>query len=65
MEMLHAEGIRKSFGHLEVLRDVSLTANKGDVISLIGGSGSGKSTFLRCLNWGRDPRRRRSDRLQA
>ncbi len=50
MEMLHAEGIRKSFGRLEVLRDVSLTANKGDVISLIGGSGSGKSTFLRCLN---------------
>lgn len=50
MEMLHAEGIRKSFGNLEVLRDVSLTANKGDVISLIGGSGSGKSTLLRCLN---------------
>lgn len=50
MEMLHADGIRKTFGNLEVLRGVSLTANKGDVISLIGGSGSGKSTFLRCLN---------------
>ncbi|WP_421578243.1 ABC transporter ATP-binding protein [Shinella sp. M31] len=50
MEMLHADAIRKTFGNLEVLRGVSLTANKGDVISLIGGSGSGKSTFLRCLN---------------
>ena len=49
-QTLHAEGIRKSFGVHEVLRGLTLTANKGDVISLIGGSGSGKSTFLRCLN---------------
>ncbi|MEX1057606.1 MAG: ATP-binding cassette domain-containing protein [Natronospirillum sp.] len=42
--------IHKSFGADEVLKGVSLTAQKGDVISLIGSSGSGKSTFLRCIN---------------
>ena len=40
----------KRFGPLEVLKGVSMTANKGDVIAIIGGSGSGKSTFLRCIN---------------
>lgn len=48
---LQVEQIRKSYGHHEVLKGVSLTAKKGDVISLIGASGSGKSTFLRCLNF--------------
>lgn len=48
---LIAEGIRKSFGSLEVLKGVSLTAQKGDIISVIGSSGSGKSTFLRCINF--------------
>ena len=43
-------GLQKSFGALEVLKGVSLTANEGDVISMIGSSGSGKSTFLRCIN---------------
>ncbi len=47
---LVAEDIYKCFGDLEVLKGISMTANKGDVISLIGSSGSGKSTFLRCLN---------------
>ena len=47
---LTAENIHKSFGNLQVLRGVSLTAQTGDVISIIGSSGSGKSTFLRCLN---------------
>ena len=42
--------IHKSFGDTEVLKGISLTAHKGDVISLIGSSGSGKSTFLRCIN---------------
>ena len=42
--------LHKRYGSIEVLRGVSLTANDGDVISLIGASGSGKSTFLRCLN---------------
>jgi len=40
----------KSFGSLEVLRDITERINKGEVISIIGPSGSGKSTFLRCLN---------------
>ncbi|MBO9420096.1 ABC transporter ATP-binding protein [Labrenzia sp. R4_2] len=40
----------KRFGPLEVLKGLSMTANKGDVIAIIGGSGSGKSTFLRCIN---------------
>lgn len=42
--------IHKSFGKLEVLKGISLEAHKGDVISIIGSSGSGKSTFLRCIN---------------
>jgi arginine/ornithine transport system ATP-binding protein len=42
--------ICKRFGTNEVLKGVSVTAHKGDVISMIGSSGSGKSTFLRCLN---------------
>ena len=48
---LVAEDIHKSFGSLEVLKGVSVTANEGDVISMIGSSGSGKSTFLRCINF--------------
>lgn len=48
---LIAEDIHKSFGDLEVLKGISLTANEGDVISIIGSSGSGKSTFLRCINF--------------
>jgi ABC-type histidine transport system ATPase subunit len=44
------ENLYKSFGDLEVLKGVSLTAHRGDVISMIGSSGSGKSTFLRCIN---------------
>ncbi len=49
-EKLLAEGIRKSFGAVEVLKGISLSANAGDVIAMIGASGSGKSTMLRCLN---------------
>jgi polar amino acid transport system ATP-binding protein len=49
-EALRAENIHKRFGALEVLKGVSLTAHQGDVVAIIGGSGSGKSTFLRCLN---------------
>ena len=48
---LVAEDIHKSFGPLEVLKGISLSANDGDVVSIIGSSGSGKSTFLRCINF--------------
>ncbi len=47
---LSVRGVRKSFGAHEVLRGISLEAEDGDVISLLGASGSGKSTFLRCIN---------------
>ncbi|MFN9448741.1 MAG: ABC transporter ATP-binding protein [Rubrivivax sp.] len=48
--VLHADGIVKRFGTTTVLDGVSLQARQGDVIAMIGASGSGKSTFLRCLN---------------
>jgi len=56
---LVVEDIHKSFGQLEVLKGLSLTAHKGDVISIIGASGSGKSTFLRCINFLETPDRGR------
>ncbi|WP_340109864.1 ABC transporter ATP-binding protein [Pikeienuella sp. HZG-20] len=48
---LIAEDIHKSFGKVEVLKGVSVAARQGDVISILGSSGSGKSTFLRCINF--------------
>ncbi|MGA9549039.1 MAG: amino acid ABC transporter ATP-binding protein [Rhodomicrobium sp.] len=50
MIAIEARGITKSFGSAQVLKGISLSAEQGDVISIIGASGSGKSTFLRCLN---------------
>ncbi len=47
---LVVEDLHKSFGNVEVLKGISLTAHRGDVISVLGSSGSGKSTFLRCIN---------------
>ena len=47
---LQVDDIHKRFGNNEVLKGVSLSAHAGDVISIIGSSGSGKSTFLRCIN---------------
>ena len=47
---LVTKDIHKSFGAVEVLKGISLTAEKGDVVSILGSSGSGKSTFLRCIN---------------
>lgn len=49
-EALVVKDLVKSFGELEVLRGISFEANKGDVIALLGSSGSGKSTCLRCIN---------------
>ena len=48
--LLSARNIHKSFGKLEVLKGVDLDVDKGEVVAFIGRSGSGKSTFLRCLN---------------
>ncbi len=48
---LIADDIHKRFGDLQVLKGVSITAQTGDVISVLGSSGSGKSTFLRCVNF--------------
>ena len=50
MEMIRTENLHKSFGDLHVLRGVDQTIRKGEVVSIIGPSGGGKSTFLRCLN---------------
>jgi octopine/nopaline transport system ATP-binding protein len=47
---VEVHGIHKRFGPLEVLKGVDVTAKRGEVVSMIGSSGSGKSTFLRCIN---------------
>ncbi len=49
MSIIEVSHLKKSFGSLEVLKDVSFTVEKGDVIAILGSSGSGKSTLLRCL----------------
>ena len=49
-EIIRTENLKKNFGKLEVLKGIDLTVMKGEVISIIGPSGGGKSTFLRCLN---------------
>lgn len=48
--MIEISGLRKSFGPLEVLRDINIQVDQGGVMALIGPSGSGKSTLLRCMN---------------
>ena len=50
MAMLEIKNLSKSFGKLEVLKDISFTVEKGQAVSIIGPSGSGKSTLLRCVN---------------
>jgi len=50
-EAIRVADLHKSFGSHEVLKGVSLTAREGDVVAIIGGSGSGKSTMLRCINF--------------
>ena len=49
-EIIRTENLKKSFGDLEVLKGISTTIRQGEVVSIIGPSGGGKSTFLRCLN---------------
>lgn len=49
MSIIQVSHLKKSFGNLQVLKDVSFNVEKGDVIAILGSSGSGKSTLLRCL----------------
>ena len=51
MEILKVKNLRKSFGSVEVLKGIDLTLRRGEVLSIIGSSGGGKTTFLRCLNF--------------
>ncbi|RNJ42783.1 histidine/lysine/arginine/ornithine ABC transporter ATP-binding protein [Mesorhizobium erdmanii] len=53
--ILEVRNLRKSFGTLEVLKDVNVSACKGDILTLIGSSGSGKSTLIRCINFLEEP----------
>ena len=50
MAMLEVKNLSKSFGKLDVLKDISFNVEKGEVVAVIGPSGSGKSTLLRCIN---------------
>lgn len=50
MALLEVKNLEKSFGDLQVLKDINVTIEEGEVLVIIGPSGSGKSTFLRCLN---------------
>src|ERR1700761_8796901 len=54
-QKLFVDELHKQYGDNEVLKGVSLKANAGDVISIIGSSGSGKSTMLRCINFLEQP----------
>ncbi len=51
MSVLEVKGIRKSFGSTEVLRGIDFSLNEGEVLAIIGSSGGGKTTLLRCLNF--------------
>ncbi len=50
-EALRVEGLRKSYGLLEVLKGIDLVVERGQTVVLLGASGSGKSTLLRCMNF--------------
>ena len=51
MKVLEISQLEKSFCDNKVLKGINMTANRGDVVSIIGSSGSGKSTMLRCINF--------------
>ncbi|MGO4841532.1 ATP-binding cassette domain-containing protein, partial [Rhizobiaceae sp. 2RAB30] len=50
MPLVELDNIHKRFGAFEVLKGVSLSLEKGEIVAVIGRSGSGKSTMLRCIN---------------
>lgn len=54
-KIITINGLRKTFGENEVLKDINFSVNKGDVTCIIGSSGSGKSTMLRCINLLEEP----------
>ncbi len=56
--MIRVTGLEKKFDRLTVLRDITCEIHEGEAISIIGPSGTGKSTFLRCLNLLEKPTRR-------
>ena len=51
MSLLDVNNLQKSFGNTEVLKDISFDLEQGETLSIIGSSGSGKTTVLRCLNF--------------
>ncbi len=54
-EMIRIENLEKSFGNLKVLKGINLSVHQGEVVTVIGASGSGKSTMLRCINLLEEP----------
>ncbi len=54
-EMIRIENLEKSFGSLKVLKGINLSVHQGEVVTVIGASGSGKSTMLRCINLLEEP----------
>ena len=58
--LIQVQNLGKSFGNVQVLKDISLDIYEGDVVFVVGPSGSGKSTFLRCLNRLEEPTERTS-----
>ncbi len=55
MKMIEVNHLKKSFGKLEVLKDINMNVNEQEVVCVIGPSGSGKSTLLRCMNLLEEP----------
>jgi len=53
--VVRVSGLHKSFGDLEVLKGIDMDINSGEVVVVFGRSGSGKSTFLRCINFLEEP----------
>ena len=55
MKIIKVKNLKKSFGFNHVLKDIDIEIEEGEVVVIVGSSGSGKSTFLRCLNLLEEP----------